>query len=175
VSTAGRPVVIERVDAVSLDELKPLWTALLERHEEVWSRLPQRAPDDSWARRRRQYEGWLADEGSFVLVARRGGAAVGYIVVDVGEGDETYLTGERIGTIETLVVTAEERDDGVGGRLFEAAMEELGRVGIDDLLVGHMDGNQAARRFYERRGFKPFVHVLYARRPGAQPKDQEGA
>jgi GNAT superfamily N-acetyltransferase len=97
------------------------------------------------------------------------------MVVDVDEGDETYLTGERIGTIETLVVTAEERDGGVGGRLFDTAMEELGRLGIDDLLVGHMDGNDAARRFYERRGFKPFVHVMYARRPGAKPEDRGDA
>jgi ribosomal protein S18 acetylase RimI-like enzyme len=175
VSPEGRPVVVERLDAASLDELQPLWTALLEWHAEVWSRLPLRTAGDSWARRRRQYVAWLTDEGSFVLVARRGGAAVGYIVVDVGEGDETYLTGERIGTIETLVVASGERDDGVGGRLFDAAMAELGRLGIDDLLVGHMDGNQAARRFYERRGFKPFVHMLYAKRPGAKPEDRTSA
>jgi GNAT superfamily N-acetyltransferase len=173
-NTADRPELVERVDAASLDELRPLWTELLERHAEVWSRLPQRTTDESWARRRGQYEGWLADEGSFVLVARRGGAAVGYIVVHVGEGDETYLTGERMGAIGTLVVTAEERDDGVGGRLFDAAMEELRRLGIDDLLVGHMEGNQAARRFYERRGFTPFVHLLYAKRPGAEPDAGEG-
>ena len=132
--------------------------------------MPQRPEPESWERRRRQYEGWLADEGSFVLVARRAGAPAGYILVHVGEGDETYATGERLATIETLVVAATERDSGIGGLLFDAAMEELGRLGIDDLLVGHMDGNEAARRFYERRGFIPFVHLLYARRPGAEPR-----
>ena len=172
-SAAPGSVVVEHLDRASLDELQPLWTALWERHAEVWGLLPLRAADDSWARRRRQYDGWLADTGSFAMVARRDGTAVGYILVDVGEGDETYVTGERIATIETLVVAAGERDAGTGGRLFDAAMEELGRLGVDDLFVGHMDGNEAARRFYERRGFAPFVHLLYARRPGADPVGRE--
>ena len=82
------------------------------------------------------------------------------------------MTGDRVAIIETLVVAAGERDAGVGGLLFDAAMTELERLGIDDLFVGYMDGNEAARRFYERRGFTPFVHPLYARRPGADtPSD----
>jgi ribosomal protein S18 acetylase RimI-like enzyme len=161
-------VTVERSGVEALDELRPLWRALLERHAEVWSSVPQRPEPESWERRRRQYENWLADAGSFVLVARRAGVAVGYILVRVGDGDETFATGERLAEIETLVVAVGERDSGVGGRLFDAAMEELGRLGVDDLLVGHMDGNDAARRFYERRGFKPFVHLLLAKRPGAR-------
>jgi GNAT superfamily N-acetyltransferase len=164
---SGAAVSVERSGLAALEELRPLWQALLERHAEVWSVLPQRAAAESWTRRKRQYEGWLADEGSFVLVARMAGAPLGYILVHVDEGDETYLTGERLAWIETLVVAAGERDAGIGGLLFDAAMEELGRIGVDDLLVSHMDGNEAARRFYERRGFTPFSHLLYARRPGA--------
>jgi len=161
--------VIEHLNPACLDELEPLWRALLTRHAEVWNLLPMRSAEETWERRRRQYEGWLADEGSFVLVARRADAPVGYILVDITDGDETYLTGERMARIETLVVAEGERDAGLGGRLFDAAMLELERLGIDDLLVGQMHGNEAARRFYERRGFTPFVHLLYAKRPGAEP------
>lgn len=169
--SAPAAVTVERVDPAGLDELRPLWEALLVRHAEVWAVLPQRPAGETWERRRRQYGGWLADEGSFVLLARRDGRAVGYILVHVDEGDETYATGERLAEIETLVVAAGERDAGVGGLLFDAAMEELGRIGVDDMLVGYMDGNEAARRFYERRGFTPFVHRLYARRPGSESVD----
>jgi ribosomal protein S18 acetylase RimI-like enzyme len=165
-------VTVEPSGVAALDELRPLWEALLARHAEVWSVLPQRAAAESWARRKRQYEGWLGDQDSFVLVAREAEVPVGYILVHVTDGDETYLTGERLAEIETLVVAAGERDAGVGGLLFDAAMEELGPLGVDDLLVGHMDGNEAARRFYERRGFTPFVHLLYARRPGASDGEE---
>jgi GNAT superfamily N-acetyltransferase len=161
------PLYIERIGEARLDELQPLWEALLVRHAEVWTVLPERPAAETWKRRRRQYEGWLADEGSFALVARRDGRAIGYILVGVGEGDETYATGERMAEIHTLVVAAGERGAGVGGVLYDVAMDELGRLGVDDVLVARMDGNEAARRFYERRGFTPFVHVLFARRPGA--------
>ena len=33
--------------------------------------------------------------------------------------------------------------------------------GVTDVLVGTMHGNDAALRFYERRGFTPFVHLNY--------------
>lgn len=172
-SAAPADPVIERLDPARLDELEQLWGALLARHAEVWSLLPMRSPPESWARRRRQYEGWLADEGSFVIIARRADAPVGYILVDITEGDETYVTGERVARIETLVVAESERDARLGSRLFDAAMLELERLGVDDLLVGHMDGNEAALRFYERRGFTPFVHLLYAKRPASEPATGE--
>ena len=163
------------MDPACLDELEPLWRALVARHAEVWHLLPMRSAEETWERRRRQYESWLADEGSFVLVASRGGTPIGYILVDITDGDETYLTGERMARIETLVVAEGERDAGLGGRLFDAAMLELEHLGVDDLLVGHMHDNESARRFYERRGFTPFVHLLYAKRPGVEPDAGEGA
>jgi GNAT superfamily N-acetyltransferase len=169
------PPVVERLDPARLDELEPLWGALMARHAGVWGLLPMRRPHHSWTLRREQYEGWLADDGSFILVARRDGAPIGYLMVDVDEGDETYATGERVARIETLVVAEGERNAGVGGQLFDAAMAELERLGVDDLFVGYMDGNEAARRFYERRGFTPFVHHLYAKRPAARPAAKEGA
>ena len=172
---AAAAPAIERLDPARLDELEPLWDALMARHAEVWSLLPMREPHHSWTLRRGQYEGWLADEGSFVLVARRDDVPIGYLMVDVGEGDETYVTGDRVARLETLVVAEGERDAGVGGLLFDAAMTELERLGVDDLFVGCMDGNEAARRFYERRGFTPFVHHLYAKRPGARPAGREAA
>jgi ribosomal protein S18 acetylase RimI-like enzyme len=132
--------------------------------------LPERPAAETWKRRQRQYEGWLANEGSFALIARRGENAVGYVLVGIGEGDETYATGDRVAEIHTLVVAAGERNAGVGGRLFDAAMERLAHLGVDDLLLGYMDGNEAARRFYERRGFVPFVHLMYARRPESEAK-----
>ena len=172
---AAADPVVERLDPTHLDELEPLWEALMSRHAEVWGLLPMREPHHSWTLRRGQYEGWLADEGSFVLVARRDDVLVGYLIVDVGEGDETYMTGEHVAWIMTLVVAEGERDAGIGGLLFDAAMGELEGLGIDDLFVGYMDGNEDARRFYERRGFTPFVHHLYARRPGARPAAKEDA
>ena len=43
--------------------------------------MPTRPPDESWPMRRGDYERWLAQPGSFALVAEEDGAAVGYAVV----------------------------------------------------------------------------------------------
>ena len=91
VSAAPGSVVVERVDPASLDAVQPLWTALMERHAEVWGLLPC-APQTTPGQGAEAVRSWLADEGAFALVACRDGVAVGYILVDVGEGDETYVT-----------------------------------------------------------------------------------
>jgi GNAT superfamily N-acetyltransferase len=131
--------------------------------------VPARGRADSWPRRRAQYETWLAADGSFALAARRDAALIGYILVAVDAADETYATGERVARIETMLVAEGERENGVGGLLFDAAMAELGTQGVDDIFVAYMHGNDGARRFYERLGFSPFVHLLYAKRPGTPP------
>ena len=54
--------------------------------------------------RRGDYERWLADPGSFALLAEVGDEAVGYAVVHVQGPDETWVTGDRTAELETLAV-----------------------------------------------------------------------
>jgi len=144
-----------------LDRLEPLWRSLMDRHREAWEVVAIRSYEDSWPRRRAQYRGWLSVPGSFVLVARRGGRLLGYAVVGIEEGDETYATGDRQAEICTLAVLPGERDHGLGAALVEELERRLLAEGVTDVFVGTMHGNDAAQRFYERRGYTPFVHMSY--------------
>jgi ribosomal protein S18 acetylase RimI-like enzyme len=144
-----------------LDPLEPLWRSLMDRHREAWEVVAMRSYEDSWPRRRAQYREWLRTPGSFVLVGRCQDQAVGYAVVGIGEGDETYATGDRQAEIHTLAVLPEERDHGLGAALVNELEQRLLAEGVTDVLVGTMHGNDAAQRFYERRGYTPFVHVSY--------------
>ena len=54
-----------------------------------------------------------------------------------------------------------ERDHGFGGALVEEIERRLLAAGVTDVFVGTMQGNDAAQRFYERRGYTPFVQVNY--------------
>ncbi|UGY93862.1 hypothetical protein [Streptomyces gobiensis] len=72
-----------------LDRLEELWPALRTRHQPVepdWSYFRE---DRSWTVRRRAYEQWILDEGSFVLLAERGGHAIGYAFVHIQPGRTT--------------------------------------------------------------------------------------
>src|SRR5690348_8171808 len=80
----ARDAVLEPLDPAALDELRPLWLALHARHQEVAPQLAPYVDDDvSWAERLALYREVLGREGSFGLVARHAGTAVGYAMVDV--------------------------------------------------------------------------------------------
>ena len=165
---AGEPLVVEPLCADQLDRLEPLWKVMQGDHARLWDGLPARDPADSWPRRRQRYADWLASSESFVLVARRGDRLVGYFMVAVAEGDETFATGDRLAELESLVVLHDERGNGVGEALFQAGMRRLGELGVDDVISGVLHGNDSARRFHERHGFAPFVDFLYAKRADIQ-------
>ena len=88
------------------------------------------------------------------------GAVVGYGLAHVLPSDETWVadtwvTGARIGEIESLSVLPGYRGAGIGSALLEGLERALERAGIDDLVLGVLPGNTAAMRLYERRGYRP--------------------
>lgn len=149
----------------SLDELQPLWLALHHHHQHAAPGLGPYIDDDkSWAVRRASYRQWLALPDSFLLVARCNRRAVGYAMVRVDEpgGDwtDTWIVGDRVAELETLVVTPEHRGRGVGSALLDRMETVLAERGIHDVVIGVVPGNDSARQLYERRGYKPTWTVL---------------
>ena len=53
------------------------------------------------------------------------------------------------------------RGQGIGGALLDAVDAELAARGVDDLMIGVMEGNDGARRLYEQRGLTPGWLQLY--------------
>jgi len=99
--------------------------------------LPVIKRSESWARRRTLYEQLLTSQDTFVLVARRGSAAVGYAFAHVHMGpDDTWDTGDRIGEVESLAVLPAERGRGLGTLLLDCAEAILERSGARDGLTG---------------------------------------
>jgi ribosomal protein S18 acetylase RimI-like enzyme len=67
----------------------------------------------------------------------------------------TWVTGPRIGEIESLVVLPEHRGRGLGSELLDRLERELRDQGVSDLVIGVLPGNDGAIRLYERRGYRP--------------------
>jgi ribosomal protein S18 acetylase RimI-like enzyme len=151
-------VEIRRIGASELDLIEPLWNALREHHSSVMPELGDPRPRrESWRRRRRQYEGWLAGPDAFLLLAERGEKQLGYAMVQIREGSATWPLSERAGEIETLSVLPSERGGGTGSALLEAVRDELGAYGITELSLHVMHTNSDAMRFYERHGFETYA------------------
>ena len=163
-STAVSTLQVRQLSADRLDDLRPLWLELLVHHGAVAPQLPPTLPEDeSWDRRRAEYAGWLRAPGSFVLVADQGGVLLGYLLVEVQPGDDTWQMGERVAEVQTLVVTRTSRSTRVGTALMDAAEQELARRGVSGMRVGVVSTNEDAVRFYRRRGFDPYLLELYKR------------
>jgi ribosomal protein S18 acetylase RimI-like enzyme len=149
--------VVRHLARDDLDLVEPLWNALREHHTAVAPELgPPRPREESWRRRRAQYEVWLSETGSFVLVVEGDDDVVGYAMVHLRSGSATWPLGEQAGELETLAVLAAERGKGIGTLLLQAVREELRSSGVSEISLHVLPGNLASIRFYERHGFSTF-------------------
>jgi len=154
-----------------IPELEPLWRALHAAHLSIDMRLPgipMRAQDEAWARRRDQYRGWLAEKDALLLMAESRGKPVGYALSHLREADESWDTHGRFGILESIAVLPELRRRGVGQMLMAALHAELRSLGVTVLEIGVVATNEAARRFYERQGFRPWVIHYLGTVPGGR-------
>jgi GNAT superfamily N-acetyltransferase len=158
--------VIELMGSSQIERLRPLWLELLAHHEQVSPEFLPPAVDaeTSWRRRRAMYVEWLAEPDAFALIAVAGDEIAGYAIVAVQSGDElgdTWTVGDRVAELETLVVSLGHRSKGVGTQLLDRVESELRSRGIREMIIAAVATNEAAIRFYERRGYRPYLTYLY--------------
>jgi ribosomal protein S18 acetylase RimI-like enzyme len=154
-------VELRRGSAADLPLLEPLWVSVHHRHVESMPELAPYVEDgETWAVRGALYAELLAKPDTILLLATDGDAAVGYGLAHVLAATDTWIadtwrTGGRIGEIESLAVLPSYRGQGIGTRLLEGLESELASIGIRDLILGVLAGNEDAIRLYRRRGYRP--------------------
>jgi ribosomal protein S18 acetylase RimI-like enzyme len=114
----------------------------------------------TWAERRKLYAELLAKPDTVLLLATAADVLVGYGLAHVMPAEETWVldtwvTGPRIGEIESLAVLPEHRGHGLGTELLDRLERELREQGVSDVVIGVLPGNEGAVRMYERRGYRP--------------------
>jgi ribosomal protein S18 acetylase RimI-like enzyme len=162
---------IVRGDVSRVDEVGPLFQAMHEHHRGGSPRAakvqPFRSGELAWERRRPHYVSLLESGRGHLLLAEEDGRVIGYAMVSVIGGQATLTTGDRMAELETLSVAEGERGRGVGRALMDAAYAVMRELGISELMLYVMDGNEGAARFYERLGMQPYLHVMLGRVPPA--------
>lgn len=99
-------------------------------------------------------ESQLGDDDAVVMIAEQGGVVVGYVYAAVEPLSWKDLRNE-CGYIHDLLVTDLARGRGAGERLLNAAIQWLHDRGMPRVVLGTAAQNEAARRMFERRGFRP--------------------
>ncbi len=97
----------------------------------------------------RQWRHHIANPGADIVLAERGGAIVGVAVT-------FFHPGHRIARLYSIAVAPEARGAGVGERLLDAAERDARRRHRERFRLEVRTDNAAARRLYERRGYRAF-------------------
>jgi ribosomal protein S18 acetylase RimI-like enzyme len=97
---------------------------------------------------------------NFVFVARRDGQVVGMVSllaqISTALGGRTYV-------LEDMIVTAAERDRGVGQQLLDHALAHADASDARRVTLLTDANNEGARRFYAQRGFTHSTMVVLRR------------
>jgi GNAT superfamily N-acetyltransferase len=170
--TGPPEVEIVEAEAERLDDIEPLWRTMHEYNAEVASQARKDAPfcraEDSWRRRRDEFERWMHAGDAWLLIGEHDGSPVGFAFYRISDGDWSFDTSGRMGELEALSVEPELRRWGIGSLLMEEVERRLVAEGIGFIGLALIAGNEDALRFYERWGMAPsHVRCLGRTLPGS--------
>ena len=98
----------------------------------------------------------LGNDATPVYVADDGGEVVGYVFCAIHDRPKKpYVVPARTLYIDDLCVDGDRRGKGTGEALFRFVCAEARRLGCADVTLNVWEGNDAAKRFYEKMGMKP--------------------
>ena len=98
----------------------------------------------------------IKNEKTPVFVAEKDGEIEGYAFCAIREpSGKEILVPHRMLFIDDLCVDEAARGSGVGESLFRFVKEEAKRLGCDVVTLAVWEGNDPARRFYDKMGMTP--------------------
>lgn len=146
-------VTIRRAEARDLEAVGRLGARLLRDHHE-FDRLRFMAPRDNTEAGYAWFLGaQLHRDDAAVFVAERDGQVVGYVYAGIEPQSWKELR-EEAGFIHDVYVEASARRCGVATALIEAAAAWLAGRGMPRIVLWTAAPNEAARRLFERLGFR---------------------
>ena len=95
-----------------------------------------------------------------VIMAHIGARAAGFVSVVAATHGESADDPAPFAWIHDIYVKPEHRGSGVAIMLMAEAERFARAEGAHVLRLGVLDGNERARRFYARHGFREYTHVL---------------
>lgn len=112
-----------------LDVVEPLWKALQGHHEKVGASLANVAPfrdlHDSWSKLRREYEQYLSEPDTILLLADVGKSTVDYAMVRPRQTGPTLALPDPVPHIESLSVLPQYRGQSIGTALLHEVIERF--------------------------------------------------
>jgi GNAT superfamily N-acetyltransferase len=124
----------------------------------------------------RRWFGKLAEDPRMtVLVAEEGSEVLGFLIASIKKDPPIYRLGE-FGVIHDMWVNEAHRQHGVGASLILAAQEKFEAVGIKQIRVEAIAGDEIVEHMFASCGFRPctslMVYEKSARRRGKKSRNE---
>ena len=147
---------IERPTVDDIEELTELWVALAREQRRHGTHILPEANRSVIGETLTRHA--LAGEA---FVARGRNSILGFVTFE--RTADQFQTNVDRGVVQNLFVKPSYRDAGVGALLLDRAEADFEASGVEVVSVEVMAANEAARRFYDRRGYDPHRVVLEKR------------
>jgi ribosomal protein S18 acetylase RimI-like enzyme len=151
--TPPSDILVRRAESRDVASLGELGASLMRTHY-AFDALRFLEPGQGAERGYAQFlQSQLDENDSAVFVADQRGHIVGYVYAAIEPLSWKELR-DQCGYIHDLLVVPEGRRAGVGEALLDRAIEWLREQGMPRVVLGTPAQNDAARRLFERRGFR---------------------
>lgn len=101
---------------------------------------------------------WLSQHDIHALGFEKGGALLGYTIIEIENRDATpFRASETRAMVHHICVDSEQRRQGIGLALLEAARNMLHEAGGQVLATTYAEFNSASAGLMERAGLRPVV------------------
>jgi GNAT superfamily N-acetyltransferase len=135
-----------------------VWTELMDHHSRLDPifEYKETGPDQIEAHLREL----TGRDDAKVIVAVSGGRVIGFTLGIISKHPPVLVT-ETYGLVSDIAVVEAFRRRGIGGRMLEKVIGWFEETGIDRVELRVSPKNTIGYSFWEKHGFKDYLHVLY--------------
>lgn len=144
-------MIIREIKANEVNKLLDCITQLSEYHNKISVNFKGSYPSRPYSKTLSVFSESLETGQSHIAVVENDGQIVGFCKIDITGGN---------GKLDYLVVLQEYRQQGLGKKLMDWAMDTFRKNSIAHIEVKVIDGNNAIH-LYEKYGFKMNSHILW--------------
>jgi ribosomal protein S18 acetylase RimI-like enzyme len=144
-----------------------LWIELSDYHRDIDPFFTRR--EGSILEYERHLRELLKSGDHQILVAIEDDAVVGFSLSMIARHPPVFQT-ERYGLICDLTVKTDYQRRGVGGKLLEEILGWFDAAGIDRIELHVAAKNRPGYSFWEKHGFRDYMHTLYLNRSTSRKK-----
>jgi GNAT superfamily N-acetyltransferase len=154
------PITIRPATEADRDVLESYMAGLQEFERRLH---PSRRPGEDMARPHLRYLLELVEAHQGIcLIGEQDGVPVGFLLGYVDQIGGHYLE-EAYGTaghVSDLYIEEDARGSGVLDALLAAAEAHFTALGLSQMTLSYVEGNDGAARAYDKRGFQPYERFL---------------